>query len=44
MLPNDRSNSPGEWADKYKDKFDMGWEKLRNITFQKQTPGLDLVP
>ncbi|OLQ12105.1 putative sulfatase PB10D8.02c [Symbiodinium microadriaticum] len=25
-----------EWADKYKGKFDMGWEKLRNITFQKQ--------
>ena len=26
----------GEWADKYKGKFDMGWEKLRNITYQKQ--------
>ncbi|CAK9035145.1 Arylsulfatase (AS) (Aryl-sulfate sulphohydrolase) [Durusdinium trenchii] len=25
-----------EWADKYKGKFDMGWEKLRNITFEKQ--------
>lgn len=25
-----------EWADKYKGKFDMGWETLRNITFQKQ--------
>jgi len=25
-----------KWADKYKGKFDMGWEKLRNITFQKQ--------
>ncbi|CAE7693105.1 unnamed protein product, partial [Symbiodinium microadriaticum] len=25
-----------EWADKYKGKFDMGWEKLRNITYQKQ--------
>lgn len=24
------------WADKYKGKFDMGWEKLREITFQKQ--------
>lgn len=25
-----------EWADKYKGKFDMGWEEQRNITFQKQ--------
>eukprot|EP00438_Fugacium_kawagutii_P019253 Skav234701 [mRNA] locus=scaffold3643:220498:222204:- [translate_table: standard] len=25
-----------KWADKYKGKFDMGWEKLRNITFEKQ--------
>eukprot|EP00437_Effrenium_voratum_P008265 CAMPEP_0181421594 /NCGR_PEP_ID=MMETSP1110-20121109/13176_1 /TAXON_ID=174948 /ORGANISM="Symbiodinium sp., Strain CCMP421" /LENGTH=797 /DNA_ID=CAMNT_0023544659 /DNA_START=73 /DNA_END=2466 /DNA_ORIENTATION=- len=25
-----------EWADKYKGKFDMGWEELRNITYQKQ--------
>lgn len=25
-----------EWADKYKGKFDMGWHKLRNITFEKQ--------
>jgi len=25
-----------EWADKYKGHFDMGWEQLRNITFQKQ--------
>jgi len=25
-----------KWADKYKGKFDMGWEEMRNITFQKQ--------
>ncbi|CAJ1406282.1 unnamed protein product [Effrenium voratum] len=25
-----------EWADKYQGKFDMGWEKLRNVTFQRQ--------
>eukprot|EP00933_Yihiella_yeosuensis_P034505 TRINITY_DN2798_c1_g3_i1.p1 TRINITY_DN2798_c1_g3~~TRINITY_DN2798_c1_g3_i1.p1 ORF type:complete len:834 (+),score=169.59 TRINITY_DN2798_c1_g3_i1:64-2502(+) len=25
-----------KWADKYKGKFDMGWEKLRNTTFAKQ--------
>jgi len=24
------------WADKYKGRFDMGWEKLRNITYGKQ--------
>eukprot|EP00931_Biecheleriopsis_adriatica_P042664 TRINITY_DN2432_c0_g1_i1.p1 TRINITY_DN2432_c0_g1~~TRINITY_DN2432_c0_g1_i1.p1 ORF type:complete len:799 (-),score=169.59 TRINITY_DN2432_c0_g1_i1:37-2433(-) len=25
-----------QWADKYKGKFDMGWEEMRNITYQKQ--------
>uniref|UniRef100_A0A7S4TAS1 Sulfatase N-terminal domain-containing protein n=1 Tax=Alexandrium monilatum TaxID=311494 RepID=A0A7S4TAS1_9DINO len=25
-----------KWADKYKGKFDEGWEKLRNTTFTKQ--------
>eukprot|EP00931_Biecheleriopsis_adriatica_P100529 TRINITY_DN75819_c0_g1_i1.p1 TRINITY_DN75819_c0_g1~~TRINITY_DN75819_c0_g1_i1.p1 ORF type:complete len:796 (+),score=133.67 TRINITY_DN75819_c0_g1_i1:66-2453(+) len=24
------------WADKYKGHFDMGWDAMRNITFQKQ--------
>jgi arylsulfatase len=27
---------PKEWADKYKGKFDMGWEKLREQTFERQ--------
>jgi len=25
-----------EWSDKYKGKFDMGWEQLRNTTYAKQ--------
>jgi arylsulfatase len=25
-----------EWADKYKGKFDQGWEVLRNMTFENQ--------
>ena len=27
---------PKEWADKYKGKFDDGWDKLREGTFGKQ--------
>jgi arylsulfatase len=27
---------PKEWADKYKGKFDMGWDKLREQTFARQ--------
>jgi arylsulfatase len=27
---------PKEWADKYKGKFDDGWDKLREITFERQ--------
>ena len=27
---------PGEWADKYKGKFDQGWDKLREETFARQ--------
>jgi len=27
---------PKEYADRYKGKFDMGWEELRRITFEKQ--------
>jgi len=27
---------PKEWADRYKGKFDMGWEKLREQTFARQ--------
>ena len=28
-----RTTSPKEWADKYKGKFDQGWDKLREETF-----------
>src|SRR6202166_2447566 len=27
---------PQEWADKYKGKFDQGWDKLRDETFARQ--------
>ncbi len=27
---------PKEWADKYKGKFDQGWDEQREATFQKQ--------
>ena len=27
---------PAEWADKYKGKFDQGWDKLRQETFARQ--------
>jgi len=27
---------PSEWADKYKGKFDQGWDKLREETFARQ--------
>jgi len=27
---------PKEWADKYKGKFDQGWDKQREMTFEKQ--------
>lgn len=27
---------PKEWADKYKGQFDMGWDKLREVTFERQ--------
>src|SRR5437899_10694782 len=27
---------PKEWADKYKGKFDHGWDKLRKETFARQ--------
>ena len=27
---------PKEWADKFKGKFDMGWDKLREIIFEQQ--------
>ncbi|RJG05729.1 arylsulfatase [Noviherbaspirillum cavernae] len=27
---------PKEWADKYKGKFDQGWDKVREETFQRQ--------
>ncbi len=27
---------PNEWADKYKGKFDQGWDKVREATFERQ--------
>ncbi len=27
---------PKEWADKYKGKFDMGWDKYREIVHKRQ--------
>ena len=27
---------PKEWSDKYKGKFDQGWDKLREETFARQ--------
>ncbi|MBR8831398.1 MAG: hypothetical protein N5P05_002045 [Chroococcopsis gigantea SAG 12.99] len=41
---------PQEWADKYKSKFDMGWDEYRHIVHQKQLdlgiipPGTELSP
>ena len=29
-------HTPKEWADKYKGKFDEGWDKLREETFARQ--------
>jgi arylsulfatase len=34
---------PKEWADKYKGKFSMGWDKLREQTF-KQQKALGIIP
>ena len=34
---------PKEWADKYKGKFDMGWDKLREQTFERQKQ-LGIIP
>lgn len=34
---------PKEWADKYKGKFDQGWDKLREATLKRQTE-LGVVP
>ena len=31
-----RTTCPKEWADKYKGKFDQGWDKLREETFARQ--------
>ena len=30
------TTSPKEWADKYKGKFDQGWDRLREETFARQ--------
>lgn len=29
-------HAPKEWSDKYKGKFDIGWDKLREETFERQ--------
>ena len=29
-------HAPKEWIDKYKGKFDMGYDKYREIVFQRQ--------
>jgi arylsulfatase len=34
---------PKEWADRYKGKFDQGWDKLREETFARQK-GLGVIP
>ena len=34
---------PKEWADKYKGKFDQGWDKLREESFSRQK-GLGIIP
>ena len=34
---------PKEWADKYKGKFDQGWDKLRELTLERQKK-LGVVP
>lgn len=36
-------HSPKEWADKYKGKFDMGYEKYREIVFENQKK-MGLIP
>jgi Arylsulfatase A and related enzymes len=37
------SSRPKEWADKYKGKFDGGWDKLREETIARQK-GLGVIP
>ncbi len=34
---------PKEWADKYRGQFDAGWDKLREVIFERQK-GLGVVP
>src|SRR4030095_11564515 len=36
-------HAPKEWADKYKGKFDRGWDKLREETFARQK-ALGVIP
>lgn len=36
-------HAPKEWADKYKGQFDMGWDKLREETFERQKK-LGIIP
>ncbi len=43
-------HAPKEWIEKYRGKFDMGWERLRDQVFERQTaegiipPGTELTP
>ena len=34
---------PKEWIDKYKGQFDMGWDKIRELTLERQKK-LGIVP
>jgi arylsulfatase len=43
-------HAPAEWIEKYRGKFDMGWEKARDVIFKRQKdsgivpPNTDLTP
>lgn len=43
-------HAPREWIDKYRGKFDMGWDRAREVIFERQQrmgivpPGTDLTP
>ncbi len=43
-------HAPPEWIDKYRGKFDMGWERAREVIFEQQKqmgivpPGTELTP
>ena len=41
--PRARTTSPAEWSDKYRGRFDQGWDALREETFARQKE-LGVVP